>query len=1188
MKYLIPLLLLLMGSVYCPAQTNQPGELHFNFLDVKGGLPEGFVWSMIQDRQGYIWMTTSRGLVRYDGYKPKVYTLGISDPYRMYVIKVYQDRKGRIWAGTWYGDLYLYDPGKDNFIHYPLVSTTPGSASETVAAGMQDDSLGRLWITVFDQNGQHSSVILFDPVTGKITQYGRYGSGKNHIDADLSTIYPDKKGHIWMSGSNGLYEFNNKNEQFINQLATTDPTKQKGFSGIIEDASQPGVLWFTNAFVTFGISSATNKGLWNFSTGNNAAAVFSHNPTDASSIASDTVLKVMNDAKGNLWVGTMSGLSLFDRANNNFINYYPGERKSLYYNSVIDILEDKAGNFWCQTGMGILYFDTQTRIFTRIIADPKKTDGLLSNDLLHTFLLDQRGTLWLGVSNGGVQWVKRQPTGFIQYNVNQTGVQHFPGGEVQGFAKAADGTVWLGSRKGLYRWEPEANLFTKIPIRKDQLGNEGAVGEVKVAKDGKIWFAVLWGQDNGLNCFDPRTGNIEYYRHVNNDAASLVDNNVVNICEDHLGNIWVGTAESGICRLDPVTQKFTRFPFVKGIDADGKNNGALDDAQVLCILEDKNGTLWIGTNSGGLNRFNAANGTFTSYKNIVPGFQSITGIYEDSQNRLWVGSYYGGFFLFDRETGNAEKFTEKDGLLYDGANAILEDSSHNLWLTSARGISIFNPQTQQVRTLTTANGLPVNNLNNFVYGIKVSNRQFLLSEDNGFIAIDPEDFKPDPNAPVVHIESVGFTVPGSKPIRDSTVFAVDKKNINLSYNENRLSFAWVGLHYQEAGLVQYAYQLEGYDKEWIQAGTQRTVTYINLSPGTYTFRVKAANSSGVWSTDNPSLIITIHPPWWQRLWAWLIYVVLFIAALWAFITYRARHLKRTNQVLEEKVSHRTQQLNKSLDNLKATQSQLIQSEKMASLGELTAGIAHEIQNPLNFMNNFSEVNKELLEEMKAELDKGNTQEAKVIADDVINNEEKINHHGKRADSIVKGMLQHSRSTSAIKEPTDINALADEYIRLSYHGLRAKDSSFNATIKTDFDDSIGKISIVPQDIGRVLLNLYNNAFYAVNERKKKQPDNYEPTVTISTRSIDSPLGNRSVEIKVIDNGGGIPQKVVDKIFQPFFTTKPTGQGTGLGLSLSYDIIKAHGGEIKVETKEARPDDPVGREEATIFIINLPGA
>ncbi|RZJ30955.1 MAG: HAMP domain-containing histidine kinase [Flavobacterium sp.] len=291
-------------------------------------------------------------------------------------------------------------------------------------------------------------------------------------------------------------------------------------------------------------------------------------------------------------------------------------------------------------------------------------------------------------------------------------------------------------------------------------------------------------------------------------------------------------------------------------------------------------------------------------------------------------------------------------------------------------------------------------------------------------------------------------------------------------------------------------------------------------------------------------------------------------------------LDKTTEELNEKnmvLSATNSTLNDTLFELKKTHAQLVQSEKMASLGELTAGIAHEIQNPLNFVNNFSEVSIELIEEMNEEREKPVEERDPTLEDellkDISENLTKITHHGKRADAIVKGMLLHSRSSSGIKEPTDINALCDEFLRLSYHGLRAKDKSFNASIKTDFDPAAAKVDAVSQDLGRVILNLLTNAFYVVNERKKQNPTGYEPTVSVSTKN----LGNQ-VEIRVTDNGNGIPKKVIDKIFQPFFTTKPAGQGTGLGLSLSYDIItKGHGGELKVETKEG---------EGTVFIIQLP--
>ena len=304
---------------------------------------------------------------------------------------------------------------------------------------------------------------------------------------------------------------------------------------------------------------------------------------------------------------------------------------------------------------------------------------------------------------------------------------------------------------------------------------------------------------------------------------------------------------------------------------------------------------------------------------------------------------------------------------------------------------------------------------------------------------------------------------------------------------------------------------------------------------------------------------------------------------------RTEKVKRTTSILLEETIEELEQkrkavedtneaLNKSIEELKATQSQLIHAEKMASLGELTAGIAHEIQNPLNFVNNFAEVSEELVIELKEELLKGDIEEAKLISDDVIENLGKIHHHGKRASFIVKGMLEHSRTSSGEKTTTDINVLAEEFLKLSYHGLRAKDKSFNASFKMDFDKDLPLVNVVAQDIGRVLLNLINNAFYAVLEKAKQNEESYKPEVVISTSSFKSPLGGVEVKISVKDNGFGIPENIKEKIFQPFFTTKPTGEGTGLGLSLSYDIVtKGHEGKMHVES-------PIG--EGSEFIIQLP--
>lgn len=496
----------------------------------------------------------------------------------------------------------------------------------------------------------------------------------------------------------------------------------------------------------------------------------------------------------------------------------------------------------------------------------------------------------------------------------------------------------------------------------------------------------------------------------------------------------------------------------------------------------------------------------------------------------------------------------------------------------------LNPQRNETSIFGENFGV-VNNTLSWGSVYKGLNGDIYFGNSTGYYEINPVELSKGLHPPEIVINSFDIADQPVKPNRNGPLkeSLSHVKEIKLRYNQNVFSFNFAVIDYANPEENRIIYYLENYDKTWLQSNSEGKAYYFNIPPGKYIFHVKASNSVGVW-TERKIDIIILQP--WYRTWlAYSIYALLLLAAIFAFDRMMRRRIvlaeRKKNQ---ERELAQAKEIEKAYTELKATQAQLIQSEKMASLGELTAGIAHEIQNPLNFVNNFSELNTELIEEMKAEIKAGNKDEATALANDISENEKKINFHGKRADGIVKGMLLHSRSSSGVKEPTDINVLADEYLRLSYHGLRAKDKSFNATMKTDFDENIGKINVVPQDLGRVILNLLTNAFYAVNEKKRQSPpppvggienpqNQYEPTVTISTKKI----GER-IEIKVSDNGNGIPPSALGKIFQPFFTTKPTGEGTGLGLSMSYDIVTiGHNGDLQVETKEG-----VG----TVFTILIP--
>jgi signal transduction histidine kinase len=609
------------------------------------------------------------------------------------------------------------------------------------------------------------------------------------------------------------------------------------------------------------------------------------------------------------------------------------------------------------------------------------------------------------------------------------------------------------------------------------------------------------------------------------DSAANRPNFIQDIWEDSRGVLWIASIGNLYWFKDGKARRVT-------------TEDGFEGNWVQSFYEDKDGTIWLGVSSHGIARYKDGKFSLISPKQGLFDFNGYV-LFEDSQGYLWSSCNKGVFRVSKRELNDVA----------DGKSAMVHCTSYG-----------------------EADGMESRECNGGYTpsGFQLHDGRLAFASVKGVVIVNPVDIKLNPLPPPVVVERL--LADGTSKNLNGTV--------NLSAGTNRLEFHYAGLSYIGGDKVRFRYKLEGADPEWIDAGGRREAYYTNVSPGEYTFRVIAANSDGIWNEKGAALGFELKPYFYQTKWFLAIAILVFLTIGPSIYYWRVRSLKQREADLESLVNKRTEELQGTLTNLKDAQHQLVLSEKMASLGQLTAGIAHEIKNPLNFITNFAVLSKELAHELRHELghekdrvDPKRAIEITEILDNLEQNVKKIDEHGKRADSIVRGMLLHSRGKAGERQDTDLNALLSEYTNLAYHGMRAQDQSFNVKIETEFDPTIGKVSIVPQDLSRAFLNIVNNACYAANDKRRSATNGFSPTVKVSAKN----LGNK-VEIRIRDNGNGIPKEVMDKIFNPFFTTKPAGVGTGLGLSITYDIIREeHKGEITVDTQPG---------EFTEFVIVIP--
>jgi signal transduction histidine kinase/ligand-binding sensor domain-containing protein len=1101
-------------SVAAYAQLNSGNLSQYTEND---GLPGAQVNTLLVDKFGYVWTGTINGLARFDGYRFRRFYSNPNDTTSLQgliIWSLFEDHKGQVWIGSSPAFLNVYNPVLKQFRQYKFSHLVKHAANvELIASSMCEDSNGRIYFGITTYlNERISSALLYKDE--KDDQLKTLETPAGLTIQNITSMTKDKAGNIWILSFWGLFK-----------IDTARKITKVSLSGI---------------------------------------------PKDSNEIPSD--IKIDNN--GHVWMITSTS-RLYD------IDPNTGAYKTWLSDKIMlpvknDLMRtvialDSSGNIWMTSNAGIQYFNRRTNQFSVFNTGVKPS---LEHTLANHLVVDSYGTLWIGSSTNGL--IKYENKAQLKsYIYNKGDKNSITSGWANFIYEGSDGRIWIGTSgsantSGLNVVDTRTGVLTPIPFSRlaNQLDGvfslwENTPGELYVAGFKKLF--ALSEKDLTLRPVSLPGAP---------DTITILSHFI-----DSRQNEWLSTL-SGLYKKGRGARVFTKYDLSKVAGGDASSN------QVIKVFESKKHGLWLTTDNG-LFLYNYNNDKierhgFDKAKGDVFVTQDINSFYEDRDGIVWVGPWQGGFSRYDVEKRKIYTYTRNDGLPSMSIQSILPDEKNSsLWLSTFEGLSRLNLRTQQFNNFSIADGIQ-GQLFADGSALRTSGGLMAFGGSNGVTIFNPDEVDKNSIPPKVFLTDLKVfnqrIIPGPGSVLKSPVY--ETQQVTLPFNSNNISIEFSVLHYSNPAKNRISYKLENYDNEWREAGSLHEAFYSSLPAGEYTFHVKAANDKGVWNEQGATLKIIIQEPWWRTNLAYIIYGLVIIGiGVFTYRYFQQRLIKREKEKSQARELEQAKEIEKAYykleetyEELKATQTQLIQSEKMASLGTLTAGIAHEIQNPLNFVNNFSEVNSDLIKELQVELKAGNAAEALAISDDIRENQQKINHHGKRADAIVKGMLQHSRTSSGQKEAININSFCDEYLRLSYHGLRAKDKTFNAEFKTYLDENIGQIEVAVQDIGRVLLNLFNNAFYTVSEKQKTADSNYKPLVSVQTKKI-----NGKIEIVVTDNGNGIPQRVMDKIFQPFFTTKPAGQGTGLGLSLAYDIIKAHGGELKVETKEG---------EGSSFIIQLP--
>ncbi len=1177
LKRLAYLTVILIWMIFpTQSQSQVSDRLHFERFRVENGLPSNWARDITQDKYGYLWIATEAGISRYDGYSFKTFNHLRDDSTSLSsdnTSKMLTDQNGTIWIAA-SNALNWFDSDRNRFIRYEHDPQDSTSLPSGIISSLYQTRNGTLWVGM--NTGELASMDLptrrFTQHPLDRTRYMRNAPGTYAVTG----FSEDSDGRLYVGiAGGGIHVIDSQTgsilDHWLNDPSDPESIPNNNISSLFVDRDD--VLWVGyRARLVTELNSppiGSESGLLRRFLKTGETRVYTYQGARQPAwwvLLSD----IQQTRDGVVWItnsaGNANSLSRYLPESDSFqiTSYESGNPNSLPWSYATSMYEDEDGILWVGTSRGLAKSDRsrlQLDAFTAIPGDP------------FNFL-----NLHYGIQevSDNVFWFNNDGLDAFEWNRNTGAIRSLP----------YEGSILMVDTRGTNTGR-QAGLF-----------------------DGKrtIWFNSTNNVFSSIDVVTLKTTPL-FPLSPNFQTSTLL---ALEWMPD--STMWISSAE-GVKEYDPVTMKATQ----------------LDVNATLHLIEiGPTGTVWALDINGLLDSTSTLRGNLLGRMDlnanqfrpvtITPQYRdffaqgNVFRFIEARDGTLWFGRN-DGLLRYVPSTETFTLFDKSKGLAYYNVYTIIEDTAGFLWMTTEHGISRFDPKSERFRHFEKEDGLRPFRMNRGSAYLR-KNGEILFGGVGGVNIFHPASIRDLTTAPRIHITDVNVA---GKPSPKNDEIAID-------WDNNEIGIEYVSINFRSSARTTYSYKLEGYHKDWVDAGTRRLIQFTNLPPGPYTLLVKATNADGLVSEVPASLSIRILPPWWRTWWAYGFYGIVFAGMVFGVDrTQRRRLIRKEREEVREKELAQAKEIEKAYNdlgkahqnlevahtNLKSAQDQLVQQEKLASLGQLTAGIAHEIKNPLNFVNNFSNVSLEMIDELKQDVDSyllsGFSENQQTTPDnrklksridesidDIKINLHKIHEHGSRADGIVKSMLQHSRGGTGKMEPTDLNALVSEFVNLSYHGMRAGKDPIEAEVTLDLDSSIGEVPLVYEDFSRVILNICTNAFDAlrgavigyqlsvignpssvINDQGYMIGDlgndgAYLPHLKVRTKRD----GDR-VAIEIEDNGPGIPDDIKDKILQPFFTTKKGTQGTGLGLSITHDIVKAHGGELGIVSKPG----------STVFSIRL---